>query len=66
MFELPNIVFSPMFTWFGCARQNVALVMEWFRDFCPDVVDPCGWSGWPDCLDGADEADLTVDGKVES
>ena len=21
-------------------------------------------SGWPDCLDGADEADLTVDGKV--
>ena len=24
------------------------------------------WSGWPDCLDGADEADLTVDGKVES
>ena len=21
-------------------------------------------SGWPDCLDGADEDDLTVDGKV--
>ena len=26
-----------MFTCFGCARQNVALVMEWFRDFCPFV-----------------------------
>ena len=38
MFELPNIVFYPMFSWFGCARQNVALVMEWFRDFCPMVI----------------------------
>ena len=25
-----------MFTCFGCSRQNVALVMEWFRDFCPN------------------------------
>ena len=37
IFELPNIVFNPMFTCFGCARQNVALVMEWFPDFCPFV-----------------------------
>ena len=38
MFELPNIVFNLMFTCFGCARQNVALVMERFRDFCPRVL----------------------------
>ena len=47
MFELPNIVFNPMFTWFGCARQNVALVMEWFRDFCPfaTYIGPQGTIG---------------------
>ena len=26
-----------MFTCFGYARQNVVLVMEWFRNFCPNA-----------------------------
>ena len=28
MFELPNIIFNPVFTCFGCARQNVAEKLE--------------------------------------
>ena len=38
MFELPNIVFNPIFTGFGRAKQNVALVMEWFQAFCPYLI----------------------------
>ena len=34
--ELPNIVFNQMFTCFSCAGQNVASVMDTFRENCPD------------------------------
>ena len=33
--ELPNIVFNQMFTCFSCAGQNVASVMDTFRENCP-------------------------------
>ena len=33
--ELPNILFNQMFTCFSCARQNVASVMDTFRENCP-------------------------------
>ena len=35
--ELPNIVFNQMFTCFSCAGQNVASVMDTFRENCPLV-----------------------------
>ena len=34
--ELPNILFNQMFTFSSCAGQNVASVMDTFRENCPD------------------------------
>ena len=34
--ELPNILFNQMFTCSSCAGQNVASVMDTFRENCPD------------------------------
>ena len=35
---------------------------------CDGRCIPHDWvsDGWPDCMDGADEATLAVDGKVET
>ena len=33
--QVPNIVFKQMFTCFSCAGQNVASVMDTFRENCP-------------------------------
>ena len=33
--EVPNILFKQMFTCFSCAWQNVASVMDTFRENCP-------------------------------
>ena len=36
--ELSNIVFNQMFTCFSCAGQNVASVMDTFRENCPYTI----------------------------
>ena len=40
IFELPNIIFNPMISCFGCARQNVADKMEIIARFLPHCHHP--------------------------
>ena len=46
-FELPNILFNQMVTYFSCVRQNVASVMDMFRENCPNpttgIHKSCYW-----------------------
>jgi len=50
--------------WGGAAGPQPVCYQQFAR--CDGHCIPHDWvdDGWPDCLDGADEADLTVDGKV--
>jgi len=50
--------------WGAAAGPHPVCFQQFAR--CDGHCIPHDWvdDGWPDCLDGADEADLTVDGKV--
>merc|ERR1712010_249858 len=50
--------------WGAAAGPRPVCFQQFAR--CDGHCIPHDWvdDGWPDCLDGADEADLTVDGKV--
>ena len=53
-------------TWLG-GRWLVTLWPDYkstYSVLMTNIILTYWWLGWPDCLDGADEADLTVDGKV--